>query len=829
MARPESVVRPQDLGIGRLFESVRDAVIVAEASTGRVVLWNPAATEIFGYSPSEALGGLNVEVLVPEYLRERHRAGLSRYRDTGHGPYIDSYAVLHLPAVRKSGEEIRVELTLSPLGSRPEAKAEGRFVLAIVRDVTERKEAEEEKARRARHAALRAEVSAALAEGDTLQSILQRCAERMVRHLDAAFARIWTVNEEENVLELRASAGMYTHLDGPHGRVPVGEYKIGLIAEEGRPHLTNDVTKDPRISDKEWAQREGMKAFAGYPLIVEDGVVGVAAIFARQPLKEDAIEALASVADALAQGIEVMRAEEEIRKLNAELEGRVAERTTELSAAVSRLRSSERTLRESEERFRSAFEYAAIGMALVSLEGRWLEVNDPVCKLLGYSRKELLRTNFQKLTHPDDLEVDLEHLRGLLWGETRSYQVEKRYIHKEGHVVWGLLSASLVRDAEGAPLYVLAQIQDISQSKQQKEELERLNLQNESILRSAGEGIFGLDRKRRVTLVNPSGARMLGYEPEELAHRDMHSVTHHAKPDGTPCPDEECPIYAAFEDGSVHRRSDEMFWRKDGTSFPVEYTSTPIEVDGEVVGAVVTFSDITDRKRAEEALTQALRAKTEFLAEVSHELRTPLTVIRGNAEVGLHIERGCAHEELLEEIVKEAAAMSRMVEDLLFLARSDSDSFPLDLETIPVSQILVGLGRRAEALAREHGASLKTALSSEGTLRCDPERIEQAVLVLVDNAVKYGPPGGEVPLSSSTHRDELLLEVADRGPGIPPEELSRIFERFYRCENASEEPGSGLGLPIAEAIVKRHGGRIEAESSLGEGTRMSLHLPLASG
>ncbi len=173
--------------------------------------------------------------------------------------------------------------------------------------------------------------------------------------------------------------------------------------------------------------------------------------------------------------------------------------------------------------------------------------------------------------------------------------------------------------------------------------------------------------------------------------------------------------------------------------------------------------------------------------------------------------------------------MSRMVEDLLFLARSESDSFPLDLETVPVAQILSGLGRRAEALAREHGASLKTALGSEGSLRCDPERIEQAVLVLVDNAVKYGPPGEPVTLSSSTRRGELLIEVVDRGPGIPADDLSRVFERYYRGEGSAREPGSGLGLPIAQAIVRAHGGRIEVESRVGEGTRMLLCLPLIEG
>ena len=236
-----------------------------------------------------------------------------------------------------------------------------------------------------------------------------------------------------------------------------------------------------------------------------------------------------------------------------------------------------------------------------------------------------------------------------------------------------------------------------------------------------------------------------------------------------------------------------------------------------------------ERQRAEDALAQTLRARTEFLAEVSHQLRTPLTVIHGSAEVGLHIERGCTHEELLREIVKESGSMSRMVEDLLLLARSDSDSLPMIMETIPVARLLESLERRAQALAREQKASLQTALGGEGCLSCDVERIEQAVLVLIDNAAKYGPSGGPITLSSSTRAGELQIEVADRGPGIPPEELPRVFERFYRCKNSSGEPGSGLGLPIAKTIVAGHGGRIEAASEVGEGTRVSLHLPLIDG
>jgi two-component system sensor histidine kinase VicK len=172
--------------------------------------------------------------------------------------------------------------------------------------------------------------------------------------------------------------------------------------------------------------------------------------------------------------------------------------------------------------------------------------------------------------------------------------------------------------------------------------------------------------------------------------------------------------------------------------------------------------------------------------------------------------------------------MSRMVEDLLFLARSDSSSPPLEFETVAVEPFLAELAGRAEVLARELGTKSEAELGSEGFVEIDRQRIEQAVLILVDNAAKYGPRGGTVTLTSFVRSGELHISVKDRGPGIPQEELPRIFERFYRLDKARSRKlgGTGLGLPIAKTTVEAHGGRIEAVSSLGEGTKISLRLPL---
>ncbi|MGI8909199.1 MAG: sensor histidine kinase, partial [Rubrobacteraceae bacterium] len=244
-----------------------------------------------------------------------------------------------------------------------------------------------------------------------------------------------------------------------------------------------------------------------------------------------------------------------------------------------------------------------------------------------------------------------------------------------------------------------------------------------------------------------------------------------------------------------------------------------------------------EQQQAAEKLAASSRAKTDFLADVSHELRTPLTVLHGNAQVGLALDPEEEQKQILHEMVEESRRMSRLVEDLLFLARSDSTSPSMRPETVSAASFASELAGRAEMLVREHGATLQTDLRAEGALRADPARLEQAVFILLDNAIKYGPPGGVVTLRSDVtravthaggHAGVLRITVEDRGPGIPRNDLPRIFERFYRVNKARSRKmgGAGLGLPIARTIVESHSGHITAESRPGEGTTMSLYLPL---
>ena len=347
-----------------IFENAIEGVFQSTPEGGFITV-NPSMARILGYeSPAEVIATIT-DIAHQLYVHPEARAKASQIQEECgllHGFEFEAY--------RKDGEKIWLSVNRRSVwdDNGTEVYQEG-----SIEDITERKRVEEIQARRAVHALFRADVSAALAISRApLRPTLESCVTAMVEHLGAAFARIWTLNREEEMLELQASAGMYTHLDGPHARVPVGSFKIGKIAQERLPHITNEVQTDPRVSDKEWARREGMVAFAGYPLLVGNRMLGVMAMFSREELAEDTLDALASVADLISQGIERKRAEEE--------------------------------LRESEERYRLLFESNPQPMWVYDLETlAFLAVNESAVHHYGYSREDFLAMTIKDIRPAEDL------------------------------------------------------------------------------------------------------------------------------------------------------------------------------------------------------------------------------------------------------------------------------------------------------------------------------------------------------------------------------------------------------------------------------------------
>jgi len=414
-----------------------------DVQADRAVWENERMYEIFGHTTAD--GALSKAQLIERYAHPDDVPAFEQALADGiksGGPFHASFRIY-----RKDGAlrwlELAGNFELAPDGAPIR-------MIGVLTDITKRKRAEEA---HLKSVALRADVSAALAEHKgSLHSMLQKSAEALVRHLDVAFARIWTLNPNESLLELQASAGIYTHLNGSHSRVPVEELKIGLIAKNRQPHLTNDVVNDPCISDRAWAREQGLVAFAGCPLLVEDRVIGVMAMFARHPLTEDTVEAIATVAAPIAQGIERNRAEE--------------------------------ALRASEEKFRILADTAPVMI--------WVAGGDKLCTFLnkqwldftGRAMEEELGAGWMEGIHPDDYASCLETYI-TSFDKQEPFEMEYRLRRYDGEYRW-LLDHGIPRFSPGSDFlgYVGSCI-DIAERKQA--EAEREQLAREQVARAAAE------------------------------------------------------------------------------------------------------------------------------------------------------------------------------------------------------------------------------------------------------------------------------------------------------------------------------------------------------
>src|SRR5262245_36384770 len=448
-----------------------------------------------------------------------------------------------------------------------------RWLMAMVEDITERKRAEEVRAEHARHVALRGDVSLAIASRETLRTILGACAEAIVRHADAAFARIWTIGRNQDVLELQASAGMYTHLDGAHRRVPLGELKIGLIAQEKQPHLTNDVVNDPRISDRAWAKRGGVVAFAGYPLIVEDRVVGVMAMFSRRPLAPACLEALASVADSIAQGVERKRTEDALRKSEAYLSE--AQRLSHTGS---------------------------FGWSVSSGEVFWSE---ETFRIFEYNRTQVrpsVELVLQRV-HPEDIAL-VQQTIDRVSHHGRDFELEHRLLMPEGSIKHVHIVAHAGRNDSGGLEYVGA-VMDVTERKRAEakiQESEReLRLQTEAI----PQHIWSALPDGSVDYSNQGLLTYLGLTLEEMRRIGTNYIH----------PEDRDRVLRAWQEATSQGTAFEVEARQRGNKGEYRWfliRALPLrDAEGQIIKWYGTNTDIEDRKTAE----NDLRSSEAYLVE----------------------------------------------------------------------------------------------------------------------------------------------------------------------------------------------------------------------
>ncbi|MGE0548494.1 MAG: PAS domain S-box protein [Kofleriaceae bacterium] len=456
---------------------------------------------------------------------------------------------------------------------------------------------------------------------------------------------------------------------------------------------------------------------------------------------------------------------------------------------------------------------------------QFVELNKAGEQLLGIKRDELLGTNdfdsFPAEQAAFYQATDREVLRGGKLIEVAEERVQTR---SHGERLLRTKKIPIV-GSDGRPSYLLGISEDITERRRTETELEALARKNQLILTSIGEGIYGIDSKGRATFVNPAAAQMLGWSVDELIGQPMHKLVHHTRVNGKPYTAEDCPIYAACHDGTVHRVADEVFWRKDGTCFPVEYVSTPIAGTGTSMGAVVAFRDISARLAVD-------RMKDEFISVASHELRTPLTSIRGALNVvasGQLGELPPKSRRMIDIAMQSTNRLMRLTNQMLDLERlRESPMVPIaercDAAVLVEESVndMRGLAQQLEIELSHSAAPLVVCAAAD--------QIVQTLTNLLSNAMKFSSAGTTVHVNVERHGEAALFAVTDQGRGIPADKLELVFERFQQLEysDSRDRGGSGLGLAICRSIVTRHGGQIWVESTPGQGSTFYFTIPLGS-
>jgi PAS domain S-box-containing protein len=487
--------------------------------------------------------------------------------------------------------------------------------------------------------------------------------------------------------------------------------------------------------------------------------------------------------------------------------------------------------REREEQFRRFFELGNVGMAIVAPDSTFVELNQEICKLLGYDRGELCGMKWFEITHPDDRALDPEHFESLVKGEKEAYSIEKRLVRKDGSLLYGSISVKAVRHEDGSLENAIVVLQDVTTRAMAEQALRSSEERYRDLIENAHDIIYTHDLDGNYTSMNAAVEYITGFTPEEAMGKNIRDII---VPDELPRVTEM--IRRKLQGERVTNYELEIR-AKDGRTVTVEVNTRIVYRDGEPVAIQGIARDITGRKRLEEQLLQAQKLESvgRLAGGIAHDFNNMLTAINGYSDLALRkMEPEDTVRGYLEEIKKAGERSALLTNQLLAFSRRQI----LHPQLIRINDVIHDTMNMLKRMIGED-IDLETELKQAvGTIKFDPGQLSQILMNLTVNARDAMPDGGKVtietsnifidPNYASTHVGLLpgayvLLTVSDTGSGMSPEVQEQIFEPFFTTKGVGK--GTGLGLATVYGIVRQSGGGIFVYSEEGHGSTFKIYIP----
>lgn len=471
----------------------------------------------------------------------------------------------------------------------------------------------------------------------------------------------------------------------------------------------------------------------------------------------------------------------------------------------------ERELEENRQHYQSLF-YANPDLVYsMDVNGVLLNANLSMLQVLGYTLEEVKGVVYEKFLDEQSLRENKHYFEQALQGNSKTY--ETMGVHKNGHrIMLQLTNIPIIVNDQIVGVHAIAK--DITERKRSQNEVLHLKQQLELVLNSVGDGIFVIDGDMKIKLINAAGARLCDYEVNELIGKSPIETFRHCNAL------EFCMPYQTLLDGKIRYVTDELFYRKDGTSFPAEYVASPVRENGTISGVVVAFRDTFEKNLAEEYLLKSAKLDMagQLAAGVAHEIRNPLTSISGFIQLMEVTDK--IEPEYFSIIKMEFDRIEGIIGEFLALAKPQAVKFLED----DVGLILEQTIRLMNSQATMQGIKVVSDIeASLPLIQCDKHQLKQVFINVIKNAIEATPSTGQLEITCKATTSHIHIVFQDQGTGIPKERIQHLFEPFY----STKEKGTGLGLMISYKIIEEHKGTMWVESEEGKGTAVQVLIPIA--